>query len=149
MSPTHTQPSRARFIDAVEKAFGYLVTDFAFRRETPAADSRDVEVAYSNSCTRVVVEGTNWGLNARVALGRSSPTAEFENFDLNDLIALRSATGEAAPPQGTIERGSTQMEQIPYYARMLREVGRDILLGDLNIFPALQAIVDERARTLR
>ena len=147
MSPSHIQPSREQFISKVEQEFSYLVNEFAFCREATAIGSHNLQVAYSSPRTRVVVEGTNWGLNTRVALGRSSPNTRFDNFDLDDLIELRGGTDESRPAEGTIEKGSTQLEQIPYYARVLKTIGTDILRGDFTVFPELQAKVDERARS--
>jgi len=149
MSPSREQPTKEHFGEAVDRAFSYLVSEFAFRREPMPDDPRDIRVAYSSPAVRIVVEGTNWGLNTRVALGRSSSGGPFENFDLLDLVALRGASGESAPARGTIKRGSTQLEQIPYYARVLRAIGQDILVGDFSVFPALHATVEARARSLK
>jgi hypothetical protein len=114
MSPSREQPTKEQFVETVDRAFAYLVSEFEFRREPIPEDSREVWVAYSNPAARVVVEGTNWGLNTRVALGRSAPNGPFENFDLRDLVALGGAVGESAPAPGMIKRGSTQLEQIPF-----------------------------------
>jgi hypothetical protein len=148
MTPSLSPPSKQQFIDTVDQAFSYLVSEFGFHREPIPVEARDVRVGYSNSRVRIVIEGTNWGLNARVALGSCSQDGGFEDYDLSDLLGLRGTINESPPSRGSIEKGSTQLEQIAYFGRALRAIGRDILLGDLSVFPALQAKVNERARSL-
>jgi len=139
-----TQPSKQEFVAAVERSFDYLVRDYGFRREPVPPGERDVWIAYDNdkSRARVVIEGTDWGLNTRVAIGRSYN--QFENFDLSDLIAMRGSGGHDAPDRGTVKSGSTQLEQVRYYADVLRSIGEDILRGNFDVFPDLAARVHAR-----
>lgn len=136
---------RLEFVQTAQAAFAYLVDEFGFHQE-PVADETELAVAFSNGRTRVVVEGRDWGLNARVAFGNA---AAFENFDLADLISLRRTPAELRPERGSLKRGSRQLDQVRYYAEKLRAIGADILRGDRTVFEELQGIVDKRAEAFR
>lgn len=145
MSNNRQQPSKEQFNEAVERSFGFLVQEFGFRRVSPIADESAFRVVYASDRTRVVVEGINWGLNTRIALGRAG-TDEFENFDLDDLIAVRAGPDLGRQPRGSLPAGSTQLEQITYYAHALRSLAEDVLQGDHNVFATLQKRVEDRVR---
>ena len=140
-----THRGRLEFIQTAQAAFAYLVDEFGFRQES-IADDQELAVAFSNGQTRVVVEGRDWGLNARVAFGSVSA---FENYDLEDLISLRQAATEARPERGSLKRGSQQLDQVRYYAEKLRVIGADILRNDRTVFGELQRIVSNRAEAFR
>jgi len=57
--------------------------------------------------TRVVVEGINYGMNARVALGSAGSAAAFEDYDLGDLLVVRRLPS----PPGLVA-GSNQVDQL-------------------------------------
>jgi hypothetical protein len=130
-------------------AFGFLEREFGLQEvPIPTHESpyrNKYAVWFGSPTTRVVVEGINWGMNARVALGRSGPHAAFENYDLGDLLAIRRsapAAGVGNQPQGG------EIAQLAWYATALREVGADILRGDHSVFPALAERVERRRAEL-
>ena len=130
-------PTPESFRSAAQAAFAFLAREFDFR-EVPLPSSgfhNPVAVWFESPVVRVVIDGTGWGIGARVALGRAAPGV-FENYDLGDLLAERGA-----PP---VALGG-QLEQLPRLADALRAIGADILRGDVAIFPALQARVERRA----
>ena len=142
--PQGKGPTLEEFRDRARREFDFLQREFAFQEEpippTPLRLGNPVAVWYANSTTRIVVEGTNWGLHARVALGRASPADEFENFDLGDLLSIR------APQLGKASRrGGGQLGELRYWADMLRRHATDVLQGDFRVLPELQTIVDQRA----
>ena len=139
-----TAPTKDEFLAAARRAFAYLHL-YGFQAEPAPEDAREVWLAFHGESVRVVVEGTNWGLNARVALGRAGPAA-FENYDLEDLMALRGRGSLPKPPRGSLKMGTAQLQQVEFYAGVLRQVGEDILRGDLRSFPDLAARVEERRR---
>ena len=140
------RPGEEQFVRAAREAFGYLIADFGFREEA-VNDEHKLEVAFSNGQMRVVVEGRDWGLNTRVAVGSATP--QFENFDLEDLITLRLPASWPRAARGSIERGSRQLDQVRFYADVLRRIGDDILRNDNKVFPELQRVIDARAAALR
>lgn len=142
----NTNAGRLQFIRTVRDAFSYLVKDFGYDEEA-ITDQNKLALAYSNGRTRIVVEGRDWGLNARVALG--SANAEFENFDLEDLMTIRPVSQSTRPPQGSLKSGSHQLDQVRFYADVLRKIGEDVLNNDRQVFPKLKRISDLRAESFR
>lgn len=140
-----TPPPKDEFLAATRRAFAFLMS-YGFEAEPAPDDDRQVWLAFHSESVRVVVEGTHRGLDARVAIGRTAPAA-FENYDLEDLMALRGAGTLARPRRGSLKIGTTQLQQVEFYAGVLREIGGDILRGDLRSFPDLEARVEERRRS--
>jgi hypothetical protein len=136
--------SLEEFRDRVRQEFAFLRRDFAFEEEAvpvgPPRYENQFAVWYANTTTRIIVEGINWGLHARVALGRAGPPDQFENFDLGDLLSIRS------PQSGNpAKRSGGQLAELTYWADILRRHAADVLHGDLSVLSELRAIVDRRA----
>ena len=126
----------------VREAFAFLEA-LGFREESVPSGRNPVAVWFSSAKARVVVEGINWGLNARVALGRAGDKAEFENYDLGDLLAIRGAADPVTAQPGS------QAAQLPGLAEALRVHGGDVLAGDFAAFPQLRARVEQRISDFR
>jgi hypothetical protein len=140
--PKGTPPKPDEFRARVRDVFGFL-GEMGFREEPVPSRKNPVAVWFTSDLARVVVEGVNWGLNTRVALGRAGDPAAFENYDLGDLLAVRGAANPAALHAGD------QAAQMPRLAAALQEHGADVLAGDFNVFLALRARVDERIARFR
>ncbi len=143
--PNASRPTPDEFRARVRSAFGFLVDTMGFHVEPiPTSGFHNpVAVWFANDTTRIVVEGINWGMNARVAVGRASEA--FENFDLADLVAVREPHAE----QSATDRDGGQLTQLPQMAEWLLAYGGDVLAGDFCIFPQLQARVAQRAAQFR
>lgn len=128
----------AGFREEVRAAFRFLVEEFQFAEE--AAAPGVYALAFVTDRTRVVVEGTEYGTNARVALGGTR--GHFENYDLGFLLKWRrpellSAVAAGDPP-------AAQAEIVRRYAPALREVAADVLRGDHAVFADLAAEIERR-----
>ena len=140
-----TPPSPDQFRDCARREFAFLEHEYGFRERPIPADtpfSNSCAVWFANSTTLIVIEGINWGMNARVAIGSARHDRRFENYDLGDLVAIRRNVGSGSseapqPPSG-------QLEQLPYYAALLHELAEDVLRGDHTVFTDLAARVEAR-----
>ena len=143
--PQASSQTPDEFRERVRSAFGFLVETAGFHEEpVPSSGFHNpVAVWFANKTTRIVVEGINWGMNARVALGQASEA--FENFDLEDLVA-ELAPSTDLPAE---ERKGGQLTQLPQLADWLRVFGSDVLSGDFRVFPRLGARVDLRKAQFR
>lgn len=141
-TPVSSPPNPDEFRSRAREAFAFLI-ELGFKEERVPGTKNPVAVWFSNGATRVVVEGINWGMNARLALGRAGTPATFENYDLEDLLAVRQAENVASLHAGD------QLAQVSQLAAALRTYGTDVLAGDFDIFPQLQACVDQRIAEFR
>jgi hypothetical protein len=134
-------PRCEEFRDRARYEFQFLEREYGFHEEPIPTDQNpylnQYAVWFASPTTRVVVEGINWGMNARVALGRAGSLTDFENYDLGDLLAIRQPD-----LAGGISGG--QDEQLAQFAKALREVAADVLRGDRSIFPDLAVRVERR-----
>jgi hypothetical protein len=120
--------------------FGFLVDEFGFRQEPVPQGKNAFSVRYVNATTRVIVEGINWGANARVAFGSAGPPERFEDFDLLDLVSVLCP--DQQPSGAALAR--TQLEQLEVLAKILRTCGGDVLRGDLSVAPQIHEIRRKR-----
>ena len=125
---------------AARREFAFLVGEFGFTEERLPKGKNEFAVWLANDTTRVVIESINYGLHARVALGKAASKDTFENYDLGDLVKIccteletRSALSEAGA-----------LGELPRLADLLRQVGSPVLRGDFHLFPSIQARVDQR-----
>ncbi|GGW73634.1 hypothetical protein [Alishewanella tabrizica] len=128
--------SNENFRDAVLLEFGFLENDFRLKNTSSEHESEQFMVCYKSATVQVIVEGINWGENARVAVGSC---IGFQNFDLYDLV--KAKTGEY--PTQSIASFS-QIAQLPLLAMLLKEHGEQVLNGDFTIFPSITEIVKAR-----
>jgi hypothetical protein len=143
-----TTPKLEEFRLQARSDFGFLCRDFGFH-EVPLPLDQDpylneYAVWFASPTTRVVVEGVNYGINARVAVGRSGKVATFENYDLGDLLAIRRPEPAGPPSKASPRNSGNQLQQLSYYAEALRDAASDVLRGDHAIFPQLAARVERR-----
>ena len=133
-------PSMAEFQARAREEFQFLSREFGFREEPASAGENrpDYAVSFASPTTRIVVQGINYGMNARVAIGQAGTARDFENYDLGDLITVRHVV---VPPPG---RRGDQLQQLRLYADVLKAAGADILRGDHSIFPLLATQVEKR-----
>ena len=122
------------FRDAVLREFRFLENDLSLKN----VSSEQFMVCYKSDAVQVVVEGINWGENARVAVGSC---IGFQNFDLYDLVKAKTGEYPATERIATLN----QIAQLPLLAMLLKEHGEQVLNGDFTIFPAITEIVKARA----
>jgi hypothetical protein len=143
-----TEESMEEFRVQTRNAFDFLVREFGFQEEPiPLHENKNLNpfaVWFVSPTTRVVIEGTNWGMNARVALGRAGPSREFENYDFLDLLATRSES-----ESGVQFVTGAQLDQVRQYAALLPDAAADVLRGDHSIFAELAACVERRRAEYR
>lgn len=134
------------FRERARAEFAFLTRECGFEEQPLPTGAKPylnrVTVWYASPTTRIVVEGINWGLNARVALGSAVPVRAFENYDLEDLLALRHPAESWIG--ASVEQRGSQLEQLHRLAGALRATTSDVLRGDHTIFPALAARVEAR-----
>ena len=131
-------PSNEYFRDAVLREFRFLENDFSLKNVSSEHESEQFMVRYKSDIVQVIVEGTNWGENARVAVGSC---IGFQNFDLYDLV--KAKTGEYPEIESIVTLN--QIAQLPLLAMLLKQHGEQVLSGDFRIFPAITEIVKARA----
>ena len=133
-------PAVKEFRTRAAADFGFLVDEFGFRREPVPQGKNQFSVRYVNATTRIIVEGINWGGNARVAFGSAGPLEGFEDFDLLDLVSVRCP--DQQPSDVELER--SQLDQLEFLARILRTCGAHVLRGDLSVAPQIHEIRRKR-----
>ena len=147
--PSKLDESMEEFRVQARDAFASLVPDFGFHEERiPFAEDKYLNpcaVWYANSRTRVVIEGINWGMNTRIALGRAGSASQFENYDFLELLEIRDEEAVAAGQSGRGVSGG-QLEQLRQYAALLPEAAADVLRGPFD-FPGAGS--SRRAATAR
>ena len=122
------------FRDAVLREFRFLENDFSLKN----VSSEQFMVRYKSDIVQVIVEGINWGENARVAVGSC---VGFQNYDLYDLV--KAVTGEYPAIENIV--ALDQVSQLSKLAMLLKAYGMQVLSGDFSIFPAITEIVKARA----
>ena len=127
-----------KFKILIRKEFQFLCDDFEFREEAFNTYS-EYSISYANSTTRVIVEGTNWGNNVRVAFGSLSCT--FEDYDLGDLVTIDSQEAW----DSFVKLDMPHNEQLSHLHSFLVTCGEDILAGNFAILPQLNEIRKKRA----
>ncbi len=128
------------FKDHARKSFSFLIGSYGFQEQALGKFDNDYSVNFITSETKVIVEGINWGLNSRVAVGSSTGT--FENYDLGDVLTVLCP--ERSLSDSDLEKNQT--EQLSLMANLLKECAEQILLGDHSSFPRLAKIVKKRAK---
>ena len=121
------------FRDAVLREFRFLENDFSLKN----VSGEQCMVCYKSDTVQVIVEGINWGENARVAVGSC---IGFQNFDLYDLVKAKTGEYPATESISTLN----QIAQLPLLATLLKEHGEQVLNGDFTIFPAITEVVKAR-----
>ena len=137
--PRSNMEALEKFRELIRREFNFLCDNFEFR-ELSVNSYNEYTVNYANSTTIVVVEGINWGANARVALG--SIEHGFENYDLGDIATIK------CPDlwESFAQLGNSQSEQLPYLHNIKLEAALDILTGDFSVFPQLDEIRRKREK---
>ena len=120
--------------------FRFLLTEFGFSEEPVPRGKNAFSVRYVNATTRIIVEGINWGANARVAFGSAGPPERFEDFDLLDFVSIRCPGQQ--PSEAEMARG--QLDQLKVLAEVLRRCGAEVLRGDFSVAPQIHEIRRQR-----
>jgi len=128
------------FKDHARKSFSFLVDSYGFHEQALDKLDNEFSVKFITSKTKIVIEGINWGLNSRVAIGSS--IGKFENYDLGDALIV------FCPERSVDDKDfkKSQIEQLSLMANLLKECVEPILLGDHSSFPKLAKIVKKRAK---
>ncbi|KIO75069.1 hypothetical protein TH53_22735 [Pedobacter lusitanus] len=122
------------FKNEARKAFAVICDRFGFREEDVVlSDTANLfQITFSNSKTRIVVEGIHWGMNTNVCLG-------INNQD-SDLCGIHQLIKEREPE---VPVDGSQAEQIFGYAHYLLTYATDILEGDTTFFNQQKALRKE------
>ena len=129
-------PAVREFRARAAAEFEFLLTEFGCREEPVPRGKNEFSVRYVNATTRIIVEGINWGANARVALGSAGPLERFEDFDLLDIVSVRCP--DQAP--GEVEMARGQLHQLKILADVLRRCGLETLRGDFSVAPQIHEL---------
>lgn len=133
-------PAAKAFRSHAAAEFEFLVRDFGYQQERLPRGSNEFSVRFLSTTTRVIVEGINWGMNARVGFGSAGPPEKFEDCDLLDFVAIR-CPGEWPDVE---EMGRGQFDQLKLFADILRRCGTEVLRGDLSVIPEILAVQRRR-----
>jgi hypothetical protein len=133
-------PAVKQFRARAAEEFAFLLTEFDCREERVPRGKNEFSVRYVNATTRIIVEGINWGANARVALGSAEPPDRFEDFDLLDIVSVRCP--DQAPSDVEMARG--QLHQLKILADVLRRCGTETLRGDFSVAPQIYELRRQR-----
>lgn len=142
MKASQKAPSVQQFASVAADAFAFLAKH-GFVKESSTAVETGFQVAFVGERIRLVVEGVNWGLNARLGFGHSPPL-QFEDYDFDDLIEP-----EKRAKRGSIAGGSTQLDQVRWYAATLCRDFPELLVGDPALFERAARARAIRERTIR
>ncbi|PHS13143.1 MAG: hypothetical protein COA86_17460 [Kangiella sp.] len=131
------------FQENARKAFDFLTSEFDFVELTVLDVKNRCSVIYVNKTikVRILVEGIHWGSDTRVAFGHSK-FDKFQDYDLLDLAKALEFDQFNIPEN----QATNQVEQLRIYADLLKEIGSDILIGDLVITKDIEKLREERVR---
>jgi len=121
----------------VRTQFRFLNSVYKFNE----VSSKEFEINYENSTTKIRVEGINWGLNSRVAIG--SNYGQFENFDLIDVIYGCSRIRVKVKPN------ISQLQQIQVLSALLVTYAQPILNGQHSSFSEVNRQIELRSELYR
>lgn len=142
--------------------FRFLETEYGF--QTPSIERSECAVCVTyikqDVALKVYFEPFDYGLAlfmAKVIEGRVPryPMAMgedrvIEQFDFNNVLRLRAPDSKALAIDHRRWRSIEPVyEALSLYARELQSHGRDILQGDLSVFPAVFARIDDIRRNNR
>ncbi|MEW6992610.1 hypothetical protein AADZ91_18255 [Colwelliaceae bacterium 6441] len=128
------------FKDHVRKTFSFLIDSYDYQEQALDKLENEYSVKFISAKTKIVVEGINWGINSRVAVGSSK--GKFENYDLGDVLTVFCP--ERSLKDSNYEK--SQIEQLSIMAFLLKDCAEQILLNDHSSFPKLAKIVKKRAK---
>lgn len=141
-------------VAACEDAFSYLVSEYGYRVSHSAATERSFAVDFKGDQVGVrVMYQVGDALSVDVCLldnsdfpgpvGEIRPDTRVIKFDLLDIEAV---AGKDVPSAGTEAFAIPTRELLGEYAVRLRSSASDLLSGAMDIIPALQERVLDRAR---
>lgn len=121
----------SHFKTEARKAFAAVCNSFGLREENiTLSDTANLfQLTFSNSTTRIIVEGINWGMNTTVHLGINEAGAALH--PIHQLIKERT-------PEKPI--AGNQTDQLYGYAHYLLAYATDILQGDTSFFNRQEAL---------
>jgi hypothetical protein len=137
------------FIDTTRTAFDYLVTTYGFERRTEQAIGPEAWIVFESPATRITV---HYELGAAPCVeigqledldGRLVQTKEV-GLDLLARERSKALTDDVEPPRDLSSTELSAMLQVR--ARLLAEVGDDLLRGDYQSFPRLQSKAEKELR---
>ncbi|WDE10646.1 hypothetical protein [Thalassomonas haliotis] len=126
--------SLEEFKKNAQDEFKFLITEYDFIEVPLDEHENGCAIKLTNSTTKVVIEGINWGSNTRVAFGGLEE--KFENHDLGFLIKIIKPSLELSE----IDKEKGQLHQLSCYANIMKEIAVQILKGDFSIFPEIEKI---------
>ena len=125
------------FEDKARVAFKFLIYDFGYKELVNSDYANPCSVTYINkkNKVRVVIEGINWGSNARIAFGHVR-NDKFQNYDLMDLVSALEFTEYDAEKRKELG----QHAQLGFYSELLKNIGNDVLNGNFEICTKIDTI---------
>ena len=133
-------PTLGEFLDAGRHEFGFLVAEFGFVEQSePDSRANPFSLCFLSATTVVRVEGIQWGLGLQVLLGRVTQISGAPScVPLWAIIEVRAPNTERSV--------AGQLQQLAFYAEMLRLHAADVLRGDFSSFSAAMEVVERCAR---
>jgi len=137
------------FVDATRTAFDYLTTTYGFARSTEQAAGPEAWVIFESPATRITVH-YELGAVPWVEIGRledlDGQLVQTREIGL-DLLARergKALNDDVEPPR---DLSSTELSVLlQARARLLAEVGDDLLRGDYQSFPRLHGKAEKELR---
>jgi hypothetical protein len=116
-----------QFEEAVQEAFGFLVTEYGFR----AAESADGRVRYESGNAFVEIGSGRYGQEVGLECGR---TGTGERFDLQTYLGVVSPRLRDEVGDGIVDTPEAMRRYTAALAGLLRTHGRPALEGDPRVF---------------
>jgi hypothetical protein len=139
-----TIPPSNEFSERARREYRFLVDEFGYS-EVPES-SNPFEVGYVNPTLLVSIEGINWGFGIHILF---TPVRSGSD-QLGETVPLWAIAQVRCPVELEKSRHvAGQLALLSCYSRLLRECATDVLQGDLSIFPAARAILEQEAARSR
>jgi len=127
---TKVSPTLPEFLETAKQSFGYLSSEFGFTEITPS--SNEFSVRFAKDETTILAEGINWGTSVNVLISHDGITVP--------LWAIAIARGCTTTNLQELIKGD-QLAQLSAYACILRDLAKDVLLGNFSVFAAAAEVV--------
>jgi hypothetical protein len=146
------------FNELCELAFAPLSQQYGLRLMSSTKDraTRTWTVGNSTTAIKVVYEAPENYLAVLLCRlfdgqlfeykGEIRPDTSLSCFDANDLLIIRGAQLPIGAEDNTQQRRATLLQRLVTYAQLLQAHADDIMIGNFEVFAALDAIVKQRAR---
>lgn len=151
---------REHFREACKTSFAFLRTDYGFHLVEEKADTWGFKLLLKNDNVGIVLtfEFRDYYLFVKLCKlqrgefpsdpGEIRPETELESYDLDDVVSIRSKESLIPTYKSNTKLDRELFEEVVgKQAANLRTFAADILRADFSLFPELEKLVKNRARS--